>query len=156
MKPVLPRLFSLMLGLACATGAAEAQATARATHWTRLNSTSASTLYIDTSSIQDAKDGNASLAAHDRQGSRVAWTLRSFRKAQTTPDGKAYRSLRAQHEYACRDHTATLLAQAYYPEVLGKGEAVGNFKYEQYDAEKITPGSPLDSAYKRACRKRRR
>ncbi|SFV12056.1 surface-adhesin E family protein [Pseudoduganella namucuonensis] len=131
---------ALMLLCACAPLCAKAGDQA----WTRVSGNSASELYIDQRDIKDEDEG------------RKAWTLRSYRRPQTAPDGKTYRSVKAQYAYACGERTATLLAQSYYPEAMGRGEAVGTFKYEQYDAEKILPGSVNESAFKRVCRKRPR
>lgn len=133
---------ALALLLLCACGSACATAGDKA--WTRVSGNGASELYVDQRGIKDEDEG------------RKAWTLRSYRRPQTAPDGKVYRSVKAQYTYACKERTATLLAQTYYPEAMGRGEAVGNFKYEQYDAEKILPGSVDESAFKRVCRKRRR
>lgn len=135
MKTALALLLLCACGAACAAGGKA---------WTRVSGNSASELYVDQRSIKDEDQG------------RKAWTLRSYRRPQTAPDGKVYRSVKAQYAYACKERTATLLAQTYYPEAMGRGEAVGNFKYEQYDAEKILPGSVDESAFKRVCRKRKR
>lgn len=119
-------------------------AMAAAAEWTRVGRGANPETYVDLRTVKDGPDG------------RSAWTLRNYRKAQTAPDGKPYRSVRTQYLYACNDHSATLQAQAFYPETMGKGEAVGNFKYEQYDAEKIAAGSAMDSVSKRICRKKPR
>lgn len=115
---------------------------AQAAEWTRVGRGAQPAVYVDLASVKETG-----------HGARSAWILRSYSKGQTAPDGKAYRSVRIQHLYACKDHTTTLLAQAFYPEAMGNGEAVGNFKYEQYDAEKIASGSVMDSVSKRVCRK---
>jgi hypothetical protein len=39
---------------------------------------------------------------------------------------------------------------------MARGEAVGNFKYEQYDAETPVAGSHTDSAYNYVCRRKLR
>lgn len=117
---------------------------AQAAQWTRIGRGTNPEVYLDLASVKEDNGG------------RSAWILRNYTKAQTAPDGKPYRSVRAQHLYACKEHTATLQAQAFYPDAMGKGEAVGNFKYEQYDAEKIAPGSAMDSVAKRVCRKKLR
>jgi len=117
---------------------------AHAAEWTRIGRGSDPAVYVDLASVKE------------NDGGRSAWVLRTYRKGQTAPDGKVYRSVRAQHLYACKDHTATLQAQTFYPDAMGNGEAVGNFKYEQYDAEKIASGSAMDSVSKRVCRKKLR
>ncbi|XLZ70125.1 surface-adhesin E family protein [Massilia sp. SR12] len=110
--------------------------------WTPLAKEQDRTLLLDHGSVR-ASDG-----------SRKAWTMESHRKPQTTPDGKQYLSVRSQHSYACDAATRTLLAQAFYAEVLGKGEPVGTFKYESYDPEVIAPGSLAEKALKAVCKKR--
>lgn len=108
--------------------------------WTPLAKEPDHTLLLDRGSVR-ASDG-----------SRKAWTMESYRKAQSTPDGKPYLSVRSQHSYACDGATRTLLAQAFYAEVLGKGEPVGTFKYESYDPEAIPPGSLAEKALKAVCK----
>lgn len=117
---------------------------AHAAEWTRIGRGANPAVYIDLASVKED------------EGGRSAWILRNYSKVQTAPDGKPYRSARAQHLYACKEHTATLRAQAFYPDAMGKGEAIGNFKYEQYDAEKIAAGSVMDNVSRRVCRKKLR
>ncbi len=124
--------------------AAAALPGAHAADWTRVGRGANPEVYVDLGSVKED------------DGGRSAWVLRNYSKGQTAPDGKPYRSVRAQHLYACKDHTATLRAQAFYPDAMGRGEAVGNFKYEQYDAEKIAAGSAMDNVSKRVCRKKLR
>ncbi len=110
--------------------------------WTPLAKDKDSTMLLDRGSVR-ADDGH-----------RKAWTMESYRKPQTGPDGKLYLSVRSQHSYACEGATRTLLAQAFYGEVLGKGEPLGTFKYESYDPETIAPGSLAEKALKAVCKKR--
>ncbi|WP_211923333.1 surface-adhesin E family protein [Pseudoduganella ginsengisoli] len=117
---------------------------AHGAEWTRIGRGANPEVYVDLASVKEEANG------------RSAWVMRNYSKGQTAPDGKPYRSVRTQHVYACKDHTATLQAQSFYPDAMGKGEAVGNFKYEQYDAEKIASGSAMDSVSKRVCRKKLR
>lgn len=127
---------ALLLALSAAAPAAQGA------EWTRVGRGSDPETYLDLASVKEDAGG------------RSAWVMRNYRKSQTAPDGKAYRSVRTQHLYACQDHTATLQAQAFYPDPMAKGEAIGNFKYEQYDAEKIAAGSAMDSVSRRVCRKK--
>ena len=130
-----------------ATPAATPAATRTATPvpaWTRVGKGANPAVYVDLASVKEDRGG------------RSAWTMRNDAKGQSTPDGKPYRSVRAQYLFACSDHTATLQAQAFYPDAMGKGEAISNFKYEQYDAEKIAAGSAMDSVARRVCRKKLR
>lgn len=140
----LPLAMSLVLPLALSALCLPAAAAPHVAEWTRVGRSANPEVYLDLRSIKD------------ENGGRSASVLRNYPKAQTSPDGKPYRSVQAQHLYACKDHTATMQAQAFYPDTMGKGEAVGNFKYEQYDAEKIPPGTAMDSVLKRVCRKARR
>lgn len=124
---------------------------ARLAQWSKLASNGAGTLYIDKASVARQKAGG------DSPGdARKAWTLVSYNKPQTSADGKTYRSLKAQYLYSCKDRSVTLLAQTFYPATMARGEAVGNFKYEQYDAEIPAAGSHTDSAHKYVCRRKLR
>lgn len=103
------------------------------------------------------KDGVLLLERHSMRGAadaRTAWTMESYRKPQTAPDGKLYLSVRSQHSYACDDATRTLLAQVFYAEVLGKGEPIGTYKYESYDPEPIGTDSIAEKALKAVCKQR--
>lgn len=110
--------------------------------WTPLAQDKERTVLLDRGTVRSDDD------------SRKAWTMESYRKPQSGPEGKPYLSVRSQHRYACDAATRTLLAQAFYAEVLGKGEPVGTFKYESYDPESIAPGSPAEKALKAVCKKR--
>jgi hypothetical protein len=117
---------------------------AHATDWSKISSNGTGTLYIDKRSVAAGAEG------------RKAWTLVSYQKVQTSADGKLYRSLKAQYLYVCGERSVTLLAQTFYPAGMARGEAVGNFKYEQYDAETPVAGSHTDSAYNYVCRRKLR
>lgn len=127
---------ALLLLLALAPCAAQAGP------WSKLAGDKESVLLLDQSSIRKDEHG------------RKAWTMQSYRKPHTTPDGKPYLSVRSQHLYACGDATRTPLAQLFYADVLGKGEPVATFKYEAYDAEQVAPDSYADKALKAVCKKR--
>lgn len=110
--------------------------------WTTLAKDKDSTLLLDSKSVRNAAEG------------RKAWTMESFRKPQTAPDGKMYLSVRSLHLYACDAGTRTLLSQTFHADVLGKGEPVGTFKYEAYDPETTAPDSQAEKALKAVCKKR--
>jgi hypothetical protein len=110
--------------------------------WTTVAKDKDSIVLLDKQSVRGAAEG------------RQAWTMESFRKPQTAPDGKMYLSVRSLHLYACDAGTRTLLSQSFHPEVLGKGEAVGTFKYEAYDPETVAPESLAGKAMKAVCKKR--
>jgi hypothetical protein len=126
----------LLLPLVFATQAAWAA------KWMLLDSSRAGAYYVD----------RASIVKVDKT-TRKAWSMQSFRKAQTTPEGHAYRSVKSLHLYTCNEHTATLLAQVFYPEPLGKGEPVENYKYEKYSPEDIVPDSAQEKVLSAACKR---
>jgi hypothetical protein len=113
-----------------------------AAKWMRLDSSHANTYYVDRASVVKAD-----------KTTRKAWSMQTFRKPQTTPEGHAYRSVKMLHLYTCNEHTATLLAQVFYPEPLGKGEPVENYKYEKYSPEDIVPDSPQERVLSVACKR---
>jgi hypothetical protein len=119
-----------------------APSVALAAPWTTLSKDKDSTLLFDSKSVRKESEG------------RKAWTMETFRKPQTAPDGKMYLSVRSLHLYACDAGTRTLLSQTFHADVLGKGEPVGTFKYEAYDPETIAPDSLPEKALKAVCKKR--
>lgn len=136
-------LLSLLL-ICCGTAqAAGKNAAHHRTHWSRVGRAEGATLYLDRAGIVRQEQG------------RRAWTLRSFRHPQSTPGGKPFRSVKAQHVYACGAHTAILRAQIYYPEPMGRGEPVENYRFEEFSPEAIAPGSPYAAALAAVCRRRR-
>lgn len=110
--------------------------------WTTVAKDKDSTLLLDNKSVRKGDEG------------RKAWTMETFRKPQTAPDGKMYLSVRSLHLYACDAGTRTLLSQTFHADVLGKGEPVGTFKYEAYDPETIAPDSLPEKAWQAVCKKR--
>jgi hypothetical protein len=110
--------------------------------WATVSKDKDSTLLLDSKSVRNAAEG------------RKAWTMETFRKPQTAPDGKMYLSVRSLHLYGCEAGTRTLLSQTFHADVLGKGEPVGTFKYEAYDPETIAPDSLPEKALKAVCKKR--
>lgn len=116
---------------------------AQAAPWTKARTDKDGALYVDKASIRKV------------DGGRKAWTLESFRKPQSAPDGKLYLSVRAQQLYDCDARTVTLQAQLFYPEAMAKGEIVGSYKFEAFDAETVEPGSRYDGAFKLICSKRK-
>lgn len=119
-----------------------APATALAGTWATIAKDKDATLLLDRGSMHSTAEG------------RQAWTMESFRKPQTAPDGKMYLSVRSLHLYACDAGKRTLLSQTFHADVLGKGEPVGTFKYEAYDAETVAPDSLAEKALKAVCKKR--
>lgn len=113
---------------------------AQAAQWVRVSKAGGNMFYID----------KASVIKLDKL--RKVWSLHSFAQVQTTPEGKSYRSLKALHLYSCDERTVTLQSQVYYPEAMGKGEPVENYKYEKFAPEDIVPDSPYDSALDAVCK----
>ncbi len=120
-----------------------AHSPSRAAPLRKLGGDKESSLYLDRASIQRSKDG------------RKAWLLQSFRKTQTAPDGKSYRSVRQQHLYSCEERSITLLSQLYYAEPMARGEALASYKYEAFDAERVEKGSQYERALKAVCARKR-
>lgn len=119
-----------------------APAAALAGPWATIAKDKDATLLLDRGSMRSTAEG------------RQAWTMESYRKPQTAPDGKMYLSVRSRHLYACEAGKRTLLSQTFHADVLGKGEPVGTFKYEAYDAETVAPDSLAEKALKAVCKKR--
>jgi hypothetical protein len=113
---------------------------AHAAEWLKVGGTRTVTYYIDKASIIKTEK------------TRKVWSMQNFTRMQKTPEGKLYRSVKMLHVYACEEHTTTLLAQVYYPEVMGKGEPVENYKFEKFNPEDIVPESAFDSALVAACK----
>ncbi|MET0266892.1 MAG: surface-adhesin E family protein [Duganella sp.] len=131
-----PRALSLVISLLLA-----ATGSAQAAQWVKLGGSSAgNAYYID----------RASVIKKDK--TRKVWSLHSFARAQTSPDGKPYRSVKALHLYTCEERTTVLLSQVFYPEPMGKGEALENYKYEKFTADDIVPDSPYDNALAVVCK----
>jgi hypothetical protein len=117
-----------------------AASSAQAAQWARVAGSKSSTFYIDKASIIKVEK------------TRKVWSLHTFARNQTTPEGRAYRSVKALHLYDCDERTTVLLSQVFYPEAMGKGEPVENYKYEKFGAEDIVPDSPYDNALAVACK----
>jgi hypothetical protein len=113
---------------------------AQAAVWLKVGGTRTATYYIDKDSVIKTDK------------TRKAWSMQSFTRMQKTPEGKLYRSVKMLHVYTCEEHTTTLLAQVYYPEAMGKGEPVENYKFEKFNPEDIVPDSAFDSALAAACK----
>jgi hypothetical protein len=126
------RLLAFMLILMCGG--------AQAAQWARVGGGKADVFYIDKASIIKADK------------TRKVWSMHTFSKPQITPEGKPYRSVKALHVYSCEDRTTVLLSQIYYPEAMGKGEPVENYKYEKFSPEDIVPDSPFDNALAAVCK----
>ncbi len=127
-----PGLIAIVLLLAA--GAAQAA------QWARTGGAKGANYYID----------KASVIKNDK--TRKVWSMQSYTRMQKTPEGRLYRSVKMLHVYGCEDHTSTLMAQIYYPEAMGKGEPVENYKFEKFSPDDIVPDSPFDSALVAACK----
>jgi hypothetical protein len=111
-----------------------------AAQWARVGGGGGNAFYID----------KASVIRQDK--ARKVWSMQSYAKPQTTPEGKPYRSVKALHLYSCEERTITLLSQVFYPETMGKGEPVENYKYEKFSPDDIVPDSPYDNALTAVCK----
>ncbi|GGY66078.1 surface-adhesin E family protein [Pseudoduganella albidiflava] len=132
-----------MLCLLCLMHAAPSPA--HAATWSKAGSTKDSRVYLDKASIRKSEAGSGD--------GRRAWTLESFDKPQTAPDGKQYLSVKALHLYDCAERSVTLQSQTFYPEAMARGEAVGTYKFEAFDAEQVSEGSRYTAAMKAVCGK---
>jgi opacity protein-like surface antigen len=135
--------------LACLMLPALATPPAQAAQWVRIPAGAASLAgtggqsYIDKSSI----------IRSDK--SYKVWSLLSYAKEQSTPEGTPYLSMKALHLYSCAQRTTTLLSQVYYAETMGKGPVSQSFKYEKFAPEDIVPDSVADGALQVICRRKK-
>jgi len=129
-----PALMAVMLMSMAVSGAAQAA------QWRKVSAAPGNVFYIDTRVVKKDK-------------TRKVWSLRTYAKAQQTPEGKPYRSVKAQHLYSCEDRTAVMLSQVFYPETMGRGEPVENYIYEKFSPEEVTPGSPFEKALSKVCKR---
>ena len=113
----------------------------QAAQWTKLGGGPGNVFYIDKSSVIK------------KDKTRKVWSMHSYAKAQTTPEGKPYRSVKAQHLYSCDDRTTVMLSQVFYPEAMGRGEPVENYIYEKFSPEDVVPDSPFDKALSKVCKR---
>jgi hypothetical protein len=114
----------------------------KAAQWAKVGGGAGSVIYIDKGSVIKV----------DKM--HKVWSLQTYAKPQATPEGKAYRSVKALHLYSCDERTTILLSQVFYPEAMGKGEPVENYKYEKFSPEDIVPDSPYDAALTAVCKTR--
>lgn len=113
---------------------------AQAAKWEKVGSVAGADSYLDKSSI-----------IKNDKGTR-AWSLVSYGKEQTTPDGTPYLSMKALHLYSCKERTTVLQMQVFYTEAMGKGEQSRTYKYEKFDPEDVIPDSVADGALQLICR----
>ena len=130
-----PALIALLLLSAAAPGWVQAA------QWTKVGGARGEVLYIDKSSMIK------------KDKTRKVWSMHSYAKAQTTPEGKPYRSVKAQHLYSCDERTTVMLSQVFYPEAMGKGEPVENYIYEKFSPEEVAADSPFAKALSKVCRR---
>ncbi|NYE61427.1 hypothetical protein FHW58_002634 [Duganella sp. 1224] len=113
---------------------------AQAAQWVRVGGGKTVTYYMD----------KASIIKTDK--TRKVWSMQNYTRMQKTPESKLYRSVKMLQIYGCDDHTTTLLAQVYYPDAMGKGEPVENYKFEKFNPEDIVPDSAFDATLAAACK----
>ena len=130
-----PALIALLLMSAAASGWVQAA------QWAKVGGAKGEVFYIDKSSVVK------------KDKTRKVWSMHSYAKAQTTPEGKPYRSVKAQHLYSCDERTMVMLSQVFYPEAMGKGEPVENYIYEKFSPEEVAADSPFAKALSKVCRR---
>jgi hypothetical protein len=130
-----PALVVVLLMLAAASG------WVKAAQWARVGGGPGNVFYIDKSNVVK------------KDKTRKVWSMHSYAKARQTPEGKPYRSVKAQHLYACDERTTVMLSQVFYPEAMGKGEPVENYIYEKFSPEDVVPDSPYAKALARVCKR---
>lgn len=113
----------------------------QAAQWTKVGGGSGNVFYIDKTSVVK------------KDKTRKVWSMHSYAKAQTTPEGKPYRSVKAQHLYSCDERTTVMLSQVFYPETMGRGEPIENYIYEKFSPEAVAPDSPYAKALTRVCKR---
>ena len=130
-----PTLIAAALMLAIAPGSVQAA------KWAKVGGGKGEVFYID----------KASVVKKDK--TRKAWSMHSYAKAQSTPGGKPYRSVKAQHLYACDERSMVMLSQVFYPEPMGRGEPLETYKYEKFSPEDVTPDSAFAKALAKVCKR---
>lgn len=113
----------------------------QAAQWTKVGGGPGNVFYIDKTSVVK------------KDKTRKVWSMHSYAKSQTTPEGKPYRSVKAQHLYSCDERTTVMLSQVFYPETMGRGEPIENYIYEKFSPEEVAPGSPFEKALARVCKR---
>jgi hypothetical protein len=68
----------------------------QAAQWRKVSSGPGNVFYIDSTKVVK------------KDKTRKVWSMQSYTKAQQTPEGKPYRSVKAQHLYSCEDRTAVM------------------------------------------------
>ncbi len=97
------------------------------------------THFVDYSSMQQG-DGNVRL-----------WELYNCAKADQTPTGKEYRSIKIRHEYDCLEAKVRVMSVILYAGKGGTGEIVLSDSV-MGDWKAILPGSTSDTVWRVACR----
>ena len=94
--------------------------------------------YLDPTSIEE------------RSGVKTFWTLLDYRQPQTTADGQAYRSMRAQVQINCKAHMARLMHTSFFSGGLMSGKPVQQQGMLR-DWHEIDPDSPMARLARRVC-----
>ena len=130
-----PALILAALMLAAAPGWVQAA------QWSKVGGGKGEAFYID----------KASVVKKDK--TRKVWSMHSYAKPQTTPEGKPYRSVKAQHLYACDERTMVMLSQVFYPETMARGEPLETYKYEKFSPEDVAADSAFAKALAKVCKR---
>lgn len=113
----------------------------QAAQWSKVDGGPGHVVYIDKKTVIK------------KDKTRKVWSMHSYAKAQKTPEGKPYRSVKAQHLYSCDERTTVMLSQVFYPEAMGRGEPVENYIYEKFSPEDVAADSPYAKALARVCKR---
>lgn len=88
-----------------------------------------------------------------RSGNRVRMLSLIDHKAAMTKSGKAYISVKAQHEFDCKEGQARILFSSLHSGNMGKDKIVWS-SYSSDNFEPILPSSILETLWKVACEQR--
>jgi hypothetical protein len=80
-----------------------------------------------------------------------ARSMQSYARAQKTPEGKLYRSVKMLHVYACEEHTTTLLASLLSGSD-GQGRAGGELQVREIQPGRYRAGQRVRQRAGAACK----
>ena len=133
-RPIFPTLICALLGMAAWTGCAAAPA-----KWERILSDEQGSYYLDSASIQ----------SKDRV--RTFWSLRDYKRMQSTYDGKAYQSTLVKIELDCAGQEATALEITYFTgQMLGGDKVLRESDF--HNAQPVQGNSPITRFAQRLCK----
>jgi hypothetical protein len=122
-----------LLGMAAWTVCAAAPA-----KWERILSDEQGSYYLDSASIQS------------KARVRTFWSLRDYKRMQSTYDGKAYQSTLVKLELNCASQEATALEITYFTGKMLSGDKVLR-ESDFHNAQPVQGNSPITRFAKRLC-----